>query len=66
MQILEKCTHCEKESVNLSLTNLLTFPWVRDAVRDGKVSLHGAHYDFLEGSLEQWTVHLKVSSMTTS
>ncbi|KAJ7545560.1 hypothetical protein O6H91_08G000700 [Diphasiastrum complanatum] len=40
------------ESVNLSLTNLLTFPWVRDAVKDGKVSLHGAHYDFLEGSLE--------------
>ncbi|KAJ7545559.1 hypothetical protein O6H91_08G000600 [Diphasiastrum complanatum] len=26
-------------------------PW-RDAVKDEKVSLHGAHYDFLEGSLE--------------
>ncbi|KAJ7545573.1 hypothetical protein O6H91_08G001500 [Diphasiastrum complanatum] len=62
----KQCTHCEKESVNLSLTNLLTFPWVRDEVRDGKVSLHGAHYDFLEGSLELWTVELKVSSITTS
>ncbi|KAJ7545591.1 hypothetical protein O6H91_08G002400 [Diphasiastrum complanatum] len=61
----KQCTHCEKESVNLSLTNLLTFPWVRDEVRDGKVSLHGAHYDFLEGSLELWTVDLKVSSITT-
>ncbi|KAJ7545558.1 hypothetical protein O6H91_08G000500 [Diphasiastrum complanatum] len=60
------CTHCEKESVNLSLTNLLTFPWVRDEVRDGKVSLRGAHYDFLEGSLELWTVDLKASSITTS
>ncbi|KAJ7545562.1 hypothetical protein O6H91_08G000900 [Diphasiastrum complanatum] len=55
-----------QESVNLSLTNLLTFSWVRDAVKDEKVSLHGAHYDFLEGSLEQWTVELKVSSITTS
>ncbi|KAJ7545556.1 hypothetical protein O6H91_08G000300 [Diphasiastrum complanatum] len=55
-----------QESVNLSLTNLLTFPWVRDEVRDGKVSLRGAHYDFLEGSLELWTVDLKASSITTS
>ena len=27
-----QCSYCERESVNVSLANLLTFPWIKDAV----------------------------------
>ena len=43
---------CEYECVRLSLTNLLTFPWLRDAVRSGRTALHGAYFDIRSGELE--------------
>eukprot|EP00252_Welwitschia_mirabilis_P001170 TRINITY_DN11090_c0_g1_i1.p1 TRINITY_DN11090_c0_g1~~TRINITY_DN11090_c0_g1_i1.p1 ORF type:complete len:282 (+),score=27.53 TRINITY_DN11090_c0_g1_i1:222-1067(+) len=49
-----QCSQCEIESVNESLMNLLTFPFVKEGVSDGKLKLHGAHYDFVEGSLKAW------------
>jgi len=41
----------EREAVLVSLTNLLTFPFVRDAVLDGRLELHGAWKDIRDGSL---------------
>lgn len=38
-------TACEQAAVRLSLANLLTFPWVAEAVRQGKLSLHGGYFD---------------------
>lgn len=43
----------EYESVKLSLTNLMTFPWVRDAVRAGTLHLHGTYFDIRSGVLER-------------
>lgn len=57
----KQCTHCEKESVNTSLANLLTFPWVKDHVSRGKLFLHGGYYDFVEGSFERWTLDFKTT-----
>jgi len=48
------CKACEKESVNNSLSNLLTYPFVEEAVSNGKVSLHGGYYDHIEGSFQKW------------
>ncbi len=42
---------CEQETVRLSLDNLLSFPFVRERVRDGVLELHGMHYDIASGDL---------------
>lgn len=52
----EQCASCEKEAVNLSLWNCLSFPFVRETVAAGKLSLHGGYYDFVNGSFERWSV----------
>jgi carbonic anhydrase len=44
---------CEHEAVRLSLANLLTFPWLKDAVDDGRLKLHGCYFDIRSGILEQ-------------
>jgi carbonic anhydrase len=45
--------YCERESVRLSLENLMTFPWVREPVADGKLALHGCFFDIRSGVLEK-------------
>jgi carbonic anhydrase len=44
----------EKEAVLVSLENLMTFPFVRDAVADETITLHGLWNDTGEGILEQY------------
>jgi carbonic anhydrase len=41
----------EHEMVRLSLENLLTFPWIRDAVEAGRLRLHGGHFGVRSGKL---------------
>lgn len=43
--------HLEKESVKVSLDNLMTFPFVADAVKKEELSLHGLWHDIGEGGL---------------
>lgn len=48
----EECVaHLEKEAVKVSLENLMTFPFVADAVEAGTLSLHGLWHDIGEGGL---------------
>jgi carbonic anhydrase len=42
---------CEQETVRLSLANLRTFPWVREAVEAGQLRLHGCHFGVATGRL---------------
>ncbi len=42
----------EKEGVVLSLRNLMTFPFVSDAVNGGQLDLHGLWTDIRDGGLE--------------
>ena len=44
----------ERQSVCLSLDNLMTFPFVREAVAAGKLILHGWYLNIFEGDLEIW------------
>lgn len=44
---------CEYECVKQSLANLMSFPWVRDAVRAGTLRLHGTFFDIRSGVLER-------------
>jgi carbonic anhydrase len=44
---------CERESVRLSLDNLTTFPWIKDAMEAGHLTLHGCFFDIRSGVLER-------------
>ncbi len=44
----------EKEAVLISLENLLTFPFVKEAVEDERLTLHGLWTDTGEGGLESY------------
>jgi carbonic anhydrase len=44
-------TRIEKAAVFRSLENLMTFPFVRERVQKGEMSLHGAYFGVAEGSL---------------
>nr|HRJ12189.1 carbonic anhydrase [Alphaproteobacteria bacterium] len=46
-----KAKELEHRAVQLSLQNLLSFPWVRSAHDAGELSLHGAWFDVSEGEL---------------
>jgi hypothetical protein len=50
-----------QEAVNVSLGNLLTYPFVRDAVVKKTIALKGAHYDFVKGAFELWDIDFKIS-----
>ncbi|XP_051145761.1 carbonic anhydrase 2-like isoform X2 [Andrographis paniculata] len=52
----QQCRHCEKESINRSLVNLLTYPWIEERVMRGKLSIHGGYYDFINCTFEKWTL----------
>lgn len=41
----------EREAVKVSLDNLLTFPWVKRRVEDGRLKLHGWLFDLEAGEL---------------
>ena len=46
------CSQCERESIRVSLTNLLTFPWIKSRVEDGALKLAGLHFNVLTAALE--------------
>jgi carbonic anhydrase len=48
----ERVAALEKQGVLISLENLLTFPYVKEAVEEGRLSLHGLWTDIGAGGLE--------------
>ena len=47
----ERLRQCEMEIVRLSLANLVTFPWIADAVAAGRLTLAGFRFDIRTGVL---------------
>lgn len=45
----------EKQAVLVSLENLMSFPFVKSAVNDGTLTLHGLWHDIGEGGVEQYS-----------
>lgn len=58
----ELCTHCEKEAVNVSLGNLLSYPFVREGLVNKTLALKGGYYDFVKGSFELWSLQFDLAS----
>lgn len=44
----------EKHAVMISLENLMTFPWIKELVETGELTLHGLWTDIAEGGLENY------------
>lgn len=57
-----QCRHCEKESINLSLLNLISYPWIEERVSKGLLSIHGGYYDFVNCTFEKWSLDYKATS----
>ncbi len=49
----EQCKLCEQEAISLSVGNLMTFPFIKDAVLENKLSIHGWYFDIESGQLLQ-------------
>ncbi|MGB3246946.1 MAG: carbonic anhydrase [Sulfitobacter sp.] len=50
----EQQRQLEKHAVMCSLENLMTFPWIKDSVDDGELTLHGLWHDIGEGNLQHY------------
>lgn len=48
-------------SINQSLLNLLTYPWIEEKVANCRLSVHGGYYDFVDCTFEKWTLDYKGS-----
>lgn len=56
----DKARACEMWNVRLSLDNLLTFPWVNEAVCEGRLTLHGWYFDLQSGELLEYDAEDRV------
>ena len=52
----EQVASLEREAVMISIENLITFPFVKEAVKRNDLTLHGLWTDIAEGTLEQFDV----------
>ncbi|MCD9638792.1 Phospholipase A2 crotoxin acid subunit CA [Datura stramonium] len=58
----EQCKYYnEKEAVNVSLANLVSYPFVRDGLVNKTLALRGGYYDFIKGEFKLWGLHLDLS-----
>ncbi len=53
----EKSRLCEEAAVLLSLENLLSYPWIEEAVESGRLTIHSIYYDMRQGVLNIWNPH---------
>jgi len=47
------CT-CEQRAILISLNNLVSFPWVGEAIKQGKLQLHAWYFDIKSGNLSEY------------
>lgn len=50
----ERHTACEREGLKISLSNLRSFPWVRERCDDGRLQLHAWHFDIPSGEISAY------------
>ncbi|KAL1537132.1 carbonic anhydrase [Salvia divinorum] len=57
----ELCATCEREAVNVSLGNLLSYSFVREGLVNKTLALKGGYYDFVTGGFELWGLDFSLS-----
>lgn len=51
-----ECFYVLQVSINHTLVNLLSYPWIKEKVENEELSIHGGYYDFTDCSFEKWTL----------
>tara|TARA_B110000881_G_C18570273_1_gene515142 strand:- start:25 stop:675 length:651 start_codon:yes stop_codon:yes gene_type:complete len=51
---------CEKRAILISLDNLVTFPWIKEAIKLGILQLHGWYFDIKSGNLSEYNWQEKI------
>jgi len=51
---------CEQRAILISLRNLMTFPWIRERVEMGALTLQGWYFDIKHGQLLQYEANTNV------
>jgi carbonic anhydrase len=49
---------CEQAAIQVSLRNLMSFPWIRQRVEQGALHLHGWYFDIDRGALLHYNVRM--------
>jgi carbonic anhydrase len=49
----ERSRNIEQENVRLQLEHLMTYPFIKKAVDEGRITVHGLYYDLATGSLSR-------------
>ena len=47
----EQCRLCEQAVIEVSVNNLLSFPWIKSRVDAGKLDVHGWYFEIEKGIL---------------
>lgn len=55
--------YCEQAAVGFSLQNLMTYPFIKERVDAGKLTLKGWHYNIVSGALKQIHDHNTISTI---
>ena len=50
----QRARACELEAIRVSLQNLMSFPWIREAVESDKLKLHGWYFNIESGQMLQY------------
>jgi carbonic anhydrase len=50
-----------QEAVNVSIGNLLTYPFVREGLVKKTLGLKGGYYNFVKGTFELWGLEFNLS-----
>ncbi len=56
----EKSQACEQGAILVSMENLMTFPYIRENVGNGKLKLHGWYINIREGELSTYNADTKI------
>ncbi|KAF6146087.1 hypothetical protein GIB67_033446 [Kingdonia uniflora] len=62
----EQLTLIEKEAVNVSLENLLSYPFVRESLENNTLALKGGYYDFVNGTFKVWGADCSGSPLSSA
>ncbi|KAF6157391.1 hypothetical protein GIB67_004329 [Kingdonia uniflora] len=65
-EFINQIIQLEKEAVNISLGNLLTYPFVRAGLLTKTLQVKGGYYDFVKGTFELWSLDFGITPTLTA
>jgi len=60
MNETSRISACEKRAILISLDNLVSFPWIKEAIKSEILQLHGWYFDIKSGNLSEYNWQEKI------